>query len=234
MPVSTLWSILFFLMLLTIGLDSQFAMMEVAISGISDEYPKYLRKYKEIFILIMCTFAFLVGICFITEGGPYIVELFNTQSGGVSLLFLAWFEVVCIGWIYGADRLQENVKSMIGKRPGIWWSISWKYISPVVILAVFLYGIIMWDGVKYGGNYVYPGWAEFLGWVLALSSMVCIPIGAGHALWEVCKQTSHLAEKEDTWALWKERWRLVTKPSDTISERADKAVEEQSCTPLVA
>ena len=60
--------------------------------------------------------------------------MFNTQAGGVSLLFLAWFEVVCIGWVYGADRLQDNVKAMIGKRPGIWWTICWKYISPVIIL----------------------------------------------------------------------------------------------------
>ena len=233
MPISVFWSILFFLMLLTIGLDTQFAMMEVAISGISDEYPKYLRKYKEVFILVMCIFAFFVGICFVTEGGAYIVEVFNTQAGGVSLLFLAWFEVVCVGWVYGADRLQDNVKAMIGKRPGIWWTICWKYIAPVVILAVFLYGVIMWDGIKYGPNYKYPWWAEALGWLLALASMLCIPVGAAHAMWKVCKETSHLVGKEDTISLWKKRWHLATKFDASIAKDKEDKVADESCTPIV-
>jgi len=61
MPVSVLWAILFFLMLLTIGLDSQFAMMECVIAGLSDEYPRYLRRYKEVFVLVMCIIAFFFG-----------------------------------------------------------------------------------------------------------------------------------------------------------------------------
>lgn len=35
----------------------------------------------------------------------------------------------------------------------------------------------MWDGVKYN-NKPYPGWAEFVGWLLAFASMCLIPIFA--------------------------------------------------------
>ena len=47
----------------------QFAMMECVISGLSDEYPRYLRKYKEIFVLVMCCIAFLLGIPNVTQVG---------------------------------------------------------------------------------------------------------------------------------------------------------------------
>jgi len=98
--------------------------------------------------------------------------------------------VVAVSWIYGADRLLDNIEMMTGNRPCIWWKICWKYISPVVILATFLYGVIQWDGVKYG-SYTYPGWAEGIGWVMAGMSMICIPIGMIHAIWTTYRDQSY-------------------------------------------
>lgn len=43
--------------------------------------------------------------------------------------------------------------------------------------------VIQWQGVSYN-NKPYPGWAEFLGWLMALSSMVLIPAFAIYQLWK--------------------------------------------------
>ena len=48
---------------------------------------------------------------------------------------------------------------------------------------VFLFSVIQWKGVVYG-DYKYPVWAEFCGWVLALASMLWIP---GVALFKIFK-----------------------------------------------
>jgi solute carrier family 6 (neurotransmitter transporter, glycine) member 5/9 len=70
MPVSQLWSILFFLMLLTLGIDSQFASVENVFTAILDQFPR-LRKRKSWVILIICIVFFLLGLplCFqVAEG----------------------------------------------------------------------------------------------------------------------------------------------------------------------
>ena len=116
------------------------------------------------------------------QGGAYVLNLFDWQAGGVSLLFLAFFESICIGWLYGTDRLFDNIEFMTGHRPHMWWSLCWKIFSPAVILALFLFSLVEWKGISYG-KYKYPDWAEAVGWMLALSSMVCIPLGLLAGIW---------------------------------------------------
>ena len=67
MPISPLWSFLFFFMILTIGLDTQFAMFEAVITGLTDEYPKLLRRYKPHFTGVVCFVCFLLGLPMVTQ-----------------------------------------------------------------------------------------------------------------------------------------------------------------------
>lgn len=68
------------------------------------------------------------------QGGAYVLNLFNTQSGGISLLFLAFFEVITISWGYGSDRFVNDIERMVGRKILPCWAFAWKYLSPAVIL----------------------------------------------------------------------------------------------------
>lgn len=61
-----------------------------------------------------------------------------------------------------------------------------------------------WKGIKFGKNYVYPGWAEGLGWMLALVSMICIPIGMIYVVY-TASRTRNSFSPNDT----KKDWRTV-------------------------
>lgn len=66
---------------------------------------------------------------------------------------------------------------MIGFAPGIYWRVCWKFLAPLFLLFIIVYGLIGYEPLSYG-DYIYPAWANHLGWFIAGSSMSCIPVMA--------------------------------------------------------
>ena len=76
-------------------------------------------------MLAVCVVSFLLGIPFVTEAGVYYFHLVDKYSSGISLMFVAFFEVLAICWIYGANSLAEDIRSMLGKSPSPYFTICW-------------------------------------------------------------------------------------------------------------
>ncbi|KAJ6668305.1 hypothetical protein lerEdw1_015682 [Lerista edwardsae] len=179
MPLPTFWAILFFIMLLLLGLDSQFVEVEGQITSLVDLYPSFLRKgyRREIFIAIVCFLSYILGLTMVTEGGMYVFQLFDYYAAsGVCLLWVAFFECIAVAWVYGADNIYDAIEDMIGYRPGPWMKWSWIVITPVLCVGCFIFSLAKYTPLTYNKVYIYPDWAIGLGWGLALSSMICIPL----------------------------------------------------------
>ncbi|KAA8592243.1 hypothetical protein FQN60_017698 [Etheostoma spectabile] len=180
MPVFRLWAPLFFFMLLCLGLDSQFATVEVAITFIKDEFgPQVLRflKREELLTLAVCIVGFVLGIPHVTKGGIYVFQLMDQYTAVVSLVFLAFFEIVAVCWIFGVPRICLLVKKMQGKTPNIYFRLCWLLLCPLLVLCILISSIVQYTPAHYE-NYTYPRWAEVVGWGVSLVSIVWIPLGA--------------------------------------------------------
>ena len=64
---SPLWACLFFLMLLTLGIDSQFAGVESLMTGLVDNWPELLRPHRKKFTLLMTVVMAIMGLPMITR-----------------------------------------------------------------------------------------------------------------------------------------------------------------------
>uniref|UniRef100_A0A673UBE4 Transporter n=1 Tax=Suricata suricatta TaxID=37032 RepID=A0A673UBE4_SURSU len=179
LPFSPLWACCFFFMVVLLGLDSQFVCVESLVTALVDMYPHVFRKKnrRELLILGVSVVSFFVGLVMLTEGGMYVFQLFDYYAAsGMCLLFVAIFESFCVAWVYGAGRFYDNIEDMIGYRPWPLIKYCWLFLTPAVCTATFLFSLSKYTPLKYNNIYVYPPWGYSIGWFLALSSMVCVPL----------------------------------------------------------
>ncbi|XP_076338086.1 sodium- and chloride-dependent GABA transporter 2-like isoform X3 [Tachypleus tridentatus] len=207
MPLAPIWATIFFLMIIMLGLDSQFVCVEGVITAIVDSFPHVLRKgyRRELFTATYCFAAFLVGLCMVTEGGMYVFQIFDYYSAsGMTLLWFCFFECFVISWIYGVNRFYGNIRDMLGFSIGPWLQWCWCFFTPLMTSGIFLFSLITYTPLTYNRSYHYPLWAIATGWILALSSMLCIPL---YSLYKFNTVSGSFSQ----------RWKILTSPSLTPS-----------------
>ena len=67
MPGSIVWAILFFLMLMMLGLGTMCISVHTIVTGIIDEYPRQLYKHRLKVLLAICVAMYLMGLPFLSQ-----------------------------------------------------------------------------------------------------------------------------------------------------------------------
>ncbi|XP_068633500.1 sodium-dependent serotonin transporter-like [Battus philenor] len=210
MTGSVFWAIIFFLMLITLGLDSTFGGLEAVTTALCDEYPRVLGRHREIFVAILLLFIYICALPTTTYGGVYLVDLLNVYGPGLAILFLVFAEAAGVCWLYGVDRFSEDVKSMIGHTPGLFWRACWTYISPVFLLGLFVFSVLSHEEML-GGEYTYPAWSIAVGWVMTGTTVSCVPLYIIYKLIITPGNCYH-------------RMRTIKRPEETSASSGDVAV----------
>ena len=152
LPGAPFWSILFFAMLLSLGLGSQIGILEGFISTLFD-MPRFRAIPKPILTLVACVTCFLIGLTFTTGAGEYWLTLFDTY-GAMGLTLIALAEIMATMYVYGHQRFTEDIYQMTGTRPGWFWQICWRFVAPILLSTITVASVI--SQVK--KNPVYSAW----------------------------------------------------------------------------
>ncbi len=162
MPLSGLFSVLFFLMLLLLGIDSAFSLAEALNAAILDQY-KHLQIAKV--SMVVCFAALIAGIIYTTRAGLYFLDIVDHFVTSYNLLLVGIFQTILAGWIYGAEKLRRYINQVSDWQVGKWWNVSIKYIIPIVLTTLLATQFSKDIKIPYEG---YPSWALGLGWAIAL------------------------------------------------------------------
>ncbi|XP_026514740.1 sodium-dependent neutral amino acid transporter SLC6A17 isoform X2 [Terrapene carolina triunguis] len=149
-PASPFWSVMFFLMLINLGLGSMIGTM----AGITTPIIDTFKVRKEVFTVGCCIVAFLIGLIFVQHSGNYFVTMFDDYSATLPLTVVVILENIAVAWIYGTKKFMQELTEMLGFRPYIFYFYTWKYISPLC-MAVLMTASIIQLGVNPPG---YSAW----------------------------------------------------------------------------
>ncbi|XP_075888313.1 sodium- and chloride-dependent betaine transporter-like isoform X1 [Nelusetta ayraudi] len=181
MPFPQLWAVCFFLMLILLGLDTVFAGLEAITSCVTDLFPEQMRRpwRREIFLIFFCSFVFIIQITLAAGGGVYQFQLIDYYGcSGACVMFVSIIQCVAVGWAFGADRMCDAVEDKTGQRPWPLFRLCWRYFTPLICTVCFICSFLNNQTLTSSGGYVFPDWAYRLGWAMALSSVVPVPIYA--------------------------------------------------------
>uniref|UniRef100_A0A1I7YCZ6 tRNA (guanine-N(7)-)-methyltransferase n=1 Tax=Steinernema glaseri TaxID=37863 RepID=A0A1I7YCZ6_9BILA len=181
------WAFLFFAMLFTLGISSQFGYAEVACTAICDQFPK-VRKHRAVIVSCVCFMAFTIGIIMCWGSGIYYFYLFNEHSSSFSLMLLIAAELILVNHVYGYRNYKKDLQSMFGireKGTTTWSMIKWVIgqafgrkgfyaaymmiaICPSVYLAMGIYSFygLTIDYDEYNGR-KFPAWSKPISFFIA-------------------------------------------------------------------
>ncbi|KAF7648688.1 hypothetical protein LDENG_00152920 [Lucifuga dentata] len=199
MPLPQLWSVLYFIMLLLLGVGSMLGNVTAITTPLQD-FKVVSRMSSELINGLVCLFCLLLGLGFTTRSGNYWFTIFNDYGATFSLLFIVLIEVITVSYIYGIRRFEKDIEDMLGHRPNWYWKIMWLIVCPVLLIALFFFYIVNYI---LGGTPTYQAWNKELGKsevkeypvfgqvfivLLLVSSVSCLPL---MALYVFCRKRKH-------------------------------------------
>lgn len=182
-PASPFWSVMFFFMLINLGLGSMIGTM----TGITTPILDAFKIRKEILCVVCCIIAFLLGLLFVQRSGNYFVTMFDDYSAGLPLTVVVILENISVAWIYGTKRFMQDLEDMLGFRPYSFYYYMWRYVSPAVLVVLIIATVIEMAVSPAGYNawvesegaekfHSYPPWALAMAYALIVTAMLPLPL----------------------------------------------------------
>ncbi|XP_042783439.1 sodium- and chloride-dependent transporter XTRP3 isoform X3 [Panthera tigris] len=190
MAASQLWSVLYFFMLLMLGIGSMLGNTAAILTPLTDSKVISSHLPKEAISGLVCLVNCVIGLVFTMEAGNYWFDIFNDYAATLPLLLIVLVEIVAVCYVFGLRRFESDLKAMTGRTLNWYWKAMWAGVSPLLIISLFVFylsdyiltGTLQyqaWDASQ--GQLVtkdYPLYALAIIGLLVASSTMCIPLVA--------------------------------------------------------
>ena len=169
-PGAAWFSVLFFLMLLSLAIDSLFSLVEAIAAVFEDHFPRVSKKMIVFFVCFVC---FLGGLVFTTSAGIYYLDITDHFITNYGLVLMGLLQTLAVGWVYGPEKLRQYINEVSDYQISTFWNKAIQYIIPACLIGILSRAFIQDLSKPYEG---YPQWAIWsFGWGL----IICLLIVSG-------------------------------------------------------
>ncbi|AZO95371.1 sodium-dependent transporter [Halocella sp. SP3-1] len=128
--VATIFGLIFFLTLLTLGIDSAFSLVEANVTAFTDKLQLNKRKITLWTIIVMGLFSLI----FASKAGLYWLDIVDYYMNNYALLLGGLLECIAIGWFFSPTKLRDYFNPISEYQVGPWWDFMVKILTPAVLL----------------------------------------------------------------------------------------------------
>jgi len=191
LPFPHFFSVSFFLMLYTLGIDSCLVQTETCVTCITDQWPQLrAKKHWVAFftVLIMAAGSFL----YVFRNGIYLIQLVDYYAYSLTVILICILEVFMITCFYGTQNFIQDINFML-ERGRVWkiWVWSWIFVTPAILIFVFATVVFFSSGLSYNGV-PFPDWCIAIGWLSSMVSLVIIP---GYFMYKLSRFKGSLCDR---------------------------------------
>jgi NSS family neurotransmitter:Na+ symporter len=163
-PVAAVaFGVLFYIALLTFGIDSAFSMSEPMVESVQSKW----RITKTRATGLLCIIGFSASLIFTTNSGLHWLSLVDHFVANFGLVIIGLAECLILGWLFKISKLREHANESSDFLIGKWWDILIKYVVPIILIFILVVAIVQ--------NIINPPF-EYPGWIIIAGGVVPILI----------------------------------------------------------
>jgi len=138
LPGSAWFSTMFFLALLTLGIDSAFSITESVLASLVDK----TGWRRGIVLPMMSLIGFSFGLIFVTKNGLSRLGVIADQIYGTwGIGFIGMLECLVLGWFWRIDFLRRHANIRSDWQINRLWDFLIRIIIPVILGTLFIWGL---------------------------------------------------------------------------------------------
>jgi SNF family Na+-dependent transporter len=158
--------VMWFLLLFFAGITSSLAMGKPCVSFMEDEFKWSEKKSSWVFGLVI----FILGMPTVLFFNYGVFDQYDYWTGTVSLFVFAMMEVILYSWVFGMNKGWYEIQHGADINISIVFKYILKYVTPVMLIAVFLGALITPEGNDW--NSAFSSFFGGNGWPLDNGSII--------------------------------------------------------------
>ncbi len=124
-------SFLFFVCLITLGIDSAFSIVEGVVTGVRDRFPRITRARVT---ALLCGLGFLGSLLFCTRSGLMWLDIVDNWMSNYGLALVGLLECIAVGYFFHLDELKDYINEHSEIKVHNWFDAFVKVITPAILI----------------------------------------------------------------------------------------------------